>query len=278
MRWVLALLVGLSLASCTSVPSPQERWQSAERLARSQGWEPLRLQTTAFDLQAYAPGHFSPADELTVYMEGDGLAWRTATLPSDDPTPVNPVGLMLALAHPADNVAYLARPCQYGQSMSKRCDQRSWTDARFSAEVINASGRALDQLKARYRARRLTLVGYSGGGTVAALLAARRTDVVRLVTVAGNLDHRVWTHHHRLTPLSASLNPADDVGRLARIWQWHFVGSEDRVIPAALVHGFAERFAPDARPIVRVQTGYDHHCCWVDNWPDLWRMTQAGAP
>ncbi|GAB2181920.1 hypothetical protein DLREEDagrD3_21430 [Denitratisoma sp. agr-D3] len=48
-------------------------------------------------------------------------------------------------------------------------------------------------------ARRLTLVGYSGGA--AALLAARCSDVVRLVTIAGNLDHRAWTRYHHITTL-----------------------------------------------------------------------------
>jgi hypothetical protein len=44
---------------------------------------------------------------------------------------------------------------------------------------------------------------------VASLVAARRHDVVRLVTVAGNLDHLAWTTLHGVSPLTGSLNPAD---------------------------------------------------------------------
>ena len=44
----------------------------------------------------------------------------------------------------------------------------------FYAAYFDAIDRALDQLKARQEARALVLVGYSGGGAVAALLAARQ--------------------------------------------------------------------------------------------------------
>lgn len=236
------------------------------RLADAHGWQASVLAGGSFELAAWLPRDIVPADELTIYIEGDGLAWLTPDTPSADPTPRAPLALQLALTQPDGNAAYLARPCQYVGSA--RCEQRYWTNARFAPDVIAASDQAVDALKAHFAARRLILVGYSGGGTVAALLAARRHDVVRLVTVAGNLDVYAWTSLHKITPLAESLDPADFRTELARIPQRHLVGSDDRVVPPPLVTTFAAGM-PDARVIVI--PGYDHHCCWAEHWPKLWR-------
>jgi len=216
------------------------------------------------------PEHFAKADQLTVYIEGDGFAWVSSDMPSSDPTPIHPVGLQLALAQPDGNAAYLGRPCQYGGADQLPCGRQYWTAGRFAAEVIDASNIAIDDLKKRFGARELTLVGFSGGGAVAALLAARRGDVRRLITVAGNLDHQAWTTQLRLSPLTGSLNPADYRDKLATVIQWHFAGGSDRVMPSTIAENFAAGFPPRNKPIVRVVPGYDHQCCWVQNWPALW--------
>jgi hypothetical protein len=82
--------------------------------------------------------------------------------------------------------------------------------------VISASNQAVDALKQRYGAQEIVLVGYSGGGAVAALVAARRTDVVRLVTVAGNLDHLAWTHLHSVPPPDRLSQSSRRLGRAAK--------------------------------------------------------------
>lgn len=223
----------------------------------------------AFSLAAWTPQAANGDEELTVYIEGDGLAWLTRDVASPDPTPVSPLGLELALAQPSGNAAYLARPCQYlGDSAVRQCAPRYWQQDRFAPEVVAAMGQGLDALKARAKASRLTLVGYSGGAAIAALLAARRPDVVRLVTVAGNLDHRAWTEAQRVSPLTGSLNPADERMRLAHLPQWHFVGGKDTIVPPDLVRNFAAEL-PAAR--VRLMPDYDHRCCWAENWSRLWR-------
>jgi pimeloyl-ACP methyl ester carboxylesterase len=256
----------LALAGCASLPLPQERRAAADVLAARQGWVATTFQAGAFNLAVWLPPRIVAADELTIYLEGDGLAWIAADTPSADPTPTRSTGLQLALAQPEGNAAYLARPCQYVTSAN--CGQRYWTTDRFAPEVITATNQAVESLKARFGARRLTLVGYSGGAAVAALLAARRDDVARLVTVAGNLDHRAWTTLHRLTPLAGSLNPANDKATLASIRQWHFVGADDRVVPPALAQNFVANMT-SARVIVL--DGYGHTCCWAENWSGLWR-------
>lgn len=266
---MISLLVG-----CTTIPSGAERSNAADKMALEHGWYKMELPADIFHLVSYVPGRGMSSDGvLTVYIEGDGLAWRTGSSPSDDPTPKDPVALKLAMKHPHGNAAYLARPCQYKGSSEDACLQKYWTGSRFAPEVITAEGKALDQLKARFNATRLNLVGYSGGGTVAALLAARRGDVDRLITLAGNLDHRGWTSRHNITPLAGSLNPPDYIDELKRVRQWHFVGSDDQVVPVDLTRSFARRFPAGNTPAVIVMPGFDHHCCWVERWSGLWDMT-----
>lgn len=274
---VVAIFLLTLCSACATIPSPTERRAIAESLAAGHDWQASVLPAGGFDLVAYAPRHIHAAESLTVYIEGDGFAWVTGARPSNDPTPRDPLALRLALAQPFGNAAYMARPCQYVDAARVGCEQRYWTGSRFSAQVVLAQSQALDILKRRFGAQRLTLVGYSGGGAIAALLAARRSDVERLITVAGNLDHRAWTDHHRLRPLSDSFNPADEAGALRDVRQWHFAGENDAVIPPGLAKGYAQRFPADHRPVVLVEPGFDHHCCWVENWPRLYGMA-AGPP
>jgi len=217
---------------------------------------------------SYQPGVLVQTDLLTVYIEGDGLPWSSRSRPSADPTPLQPMGLQLAVRDPGA-AAYLARPCQYLVQTDPACEARLWTGARFSDAVIASTSAAVDQLKARSSAHRIRLVGYSGGGAVAVLVAARREDVVSLITVAGNLDHTAWTQLHRVSPLSDSLNAANQWQAVADIPQRHFVGGKDRIVPPIIADSYVSRFPADKRPeIVRVDA-FSHGCCWKDAWPDL---------
>ncbi len=265
-----ALLVAwplLALVACNSVPSGRERREDAQALAQTQGWFAQTVRTPAFELSSWLPPKVDPSEELVIYIEGDGLAYIADDRPALDPTPLDPMALRLALAQPDGNRAVLDRPCQYVEE-GPHCAQRYWTSARFAPEVIGAMSAALDLLRERFRAKRLILVGYSGGASVAALLAERRTDVVGLVTVAGNLDHRAWTAWHHVSPLTGSLDPVDDVSALQRVPQIHLAGENDRIVPPELLEEFARRI-PGAK--VEILKGYDHHCCWAENWPVIWR-------
>jgi dienelactone hydrolase len=115
----------------------------------------------------------------------------------------------------------------------------------------------------------LVLIGYSGGGAVAALVAARRGDVIELVTVAGNLDHATWTAIHHVHPLDGSLNPVNAIDALQNIPQIHFVGERDKNVNTAVVNAYAERFPVNRRPRIQIVPEADHSCCWVDRWPVL---------
>jgi len=271
MKGWIALAVSVLLAACESIPSPAARQRQAEELAAQHHWQAETIDSGRFPLRVFRPIRPVPDRVLTVYIEGDGFAWRTRTQPSADPTPIDPVALRMALAQPEGNAVYLGRPCQYGGADAADCPARYWTDHRFAPEVIDATNRAVDSVKQRFGAQSLTLVGYSGGAAVAALLAERRHDVARLITVAGNLDPRTWVAFHQLAPLDGSLDPIDEAGALSGVQQWHFGGGKDEVVPPSLITAFARRFPEGQRPTVRIEPDYDHHCCWADDWPRLWR-------
>jgi pimeloyl-ACP methyl ester carboxylesterase len=247
-----------------------DRSRNLDQYSETRRWEKVRFFTDGFVLTGMVRTGAAKSDTLTVYIEGDGLAWLGPSEVSSDPTPRDPVAMELAFKHPPGAVTYLARPCQYTTPGSYgRCHPRYWTVAIFAPEIIAAMNSAVEQAKQRAGARHLVLIGYSGGGTAAALIAARRRDVVRLVTIAANLDHESWTRSEKLTPLYESLNPVNDVAALQGIEQIHFVGGEDTVVPPLAVYAYRDRFPANRRPTVRLIRRFDHRCCWIDAWPGL---------
>ncbi len=122
-------------------------------------------------------------------------------------------------------------------------------------------------------AARVTLIGFSGGGTLAMLLAPGLPRVTRVITVAANLDTAAWTAHHGYPPLTASLNPATRPPLGPRIAQTHYLGERDSSVPPSLLAALRTRTA-DAD--WRVVPGFDHQCCWVERWPVLLDAAIAG--
>lgn len=226
------------------------------------------LQSGRFTLaswQRIAP----PVTTLRVYIEGDGFAWRSRTRPSDNPTPLNPVGLMLAAADPSDNVLYLARPCQFtGVPLPAACTPDWWTDKRFSASIIESMNDALSQVTQRYPGAKIELVGYSGGGNIAALLAARRTDVYSLRTVAGNLDVAYVNKLHRVSAMPDAVNAISIAPKLAAMPQIHFSGSADNTVPPAVAERF-QRAVGTRCAQVEIVSGMEHGSDWAAIWPAL---------
>ena len=264
----VVLAAGL-IAGCAGGEGFGRARQTVTDWARECGFEAERREAGRFRLLVLRrPGRIAESAVLRVYIEGDGAAWPTRFRPPRDPTPTRPVALELAAADTEGSVAYLSRPCQYLDAAElAACAPEYWTSARFSAEVVDAYQQALDDLVSVSGARRLRLVGYSGGGVLAALLAARREDVVQLVTVAAPLRVAAWTAHHGLTPLQG-LDPDMLDGRWPSAV--HFAGDKDDVVPADIVAPHARRTG--AR--LAVIPGFDHHCCWARDWPRLLEETR----
>lgn len=199
--------------------------------------------------------------ELAVYIEGDGAPWPSRYHPPRDPTPIRPVALALAAADPGLAVAYVGRPCQYLSTDELAvCSVAYWTSHRYAVDVLSAYDRVLDLLKQRTGASRLRLYGYSGGGVIAALLAQRRPDVVGLVTVAAPLALTAWTELHRVSKLTASIDPMDAPGNPSKAIHW--AGGRDKIVPPAII----EAYANTKGGVVAVEASFDHECCWSRDW------------
>ncbi len=186
----------LAGSGCAAVEFFESGLARASRLAAERGWRARAFDAPPFTLYGQVKPLAGAAPVVTVYIEGDGAPWRDLFSPPADPTPRDPVALRLALEDPAPAVVYLARPCQYVARMAppaaRHCDPRYWTGARFAPEAVAAVNAAIDRAKRESGAARIRLVGYSGGGVIAALLAERRDDIELLVTVAAPLDVAGW--------------------------------------------------------------------------------------
>ncbi|MGE8066186.1 alpha/beta fold hydrolase [Pseudomonas sp. NPDC089569] len=188
------------------------------------------LKTPEYTLQAMVPppGAYK---HLRVYIEGDGHAWATSSQPSTDPTPHTSLMASFAAADPTP-AAYLARPCQF--VMSPSCSVSTWTSDRFSSNVMASMDAALDALKREFGVEQFELVGHSGGGAVALVLAGMRDDVSQVQTLAGNVDPVYWTELNNLSALNNPITPLQYKERLKTIPQRLFVGSRDLIVPPAV--------------------------------------------
>lgn len=167
----------------------------------------------------------------------------------------------LAFWDDSPNVVYLARPCQYVKSPI--CSKRHWTTARFAPEVINAEYAAVKQIAGD---NPVILIGFSGGAQVAGLIASAKPglNVKKIITIAGNLDHLAWTQYHNLPPLNESMNLESYRKQFAQIPQIHYVGSDDEVMPPALVR----EFVGGSGNIIEVR-GATHNSGWEEIYSQI---------
>lgn len=240
-RRAFGCVTAFLLCACTT---PQERLQA---FATSEGAALSTIHTHIYDIQTVAPKDLPQNRPLTIYIEGDGHAWATATQPSLDPSPgrLDMIRLALDSEHPG---VYLARPCQF--IMNGNCQMAVWTDARFSATVVGSMQAALDRLKTQYQAPSIELIGYSGGATIAFLIADGREDITQIQTISGNLDPQGWVHANRLSPLQGSVNPLQNIASLSKIVQRHWIGTDDQIIPRSITAGYLTKVKPECAQVI----------------------------
>lgn len=259
MHRLAPLLLALFLAGCTTNAT------RIERLAGELGLTRSVVEAGAFRSPIFMRS--APASQdapLAIFIEGDGVPWRGGREPSLDPATANPVALKL-LAKTPQPAAYVSRPC-YQLMSGPRCTPERWTFERYSDEIVTSMAEAVRTAVVRASARRVVLVGYSGGGVLAVLIAERLDNVAGVITVGANLDIDAWTKHHGYLPLTGSLNPASSLQ--AHPWpETHLYGARDTVVPVATTAAYFARF-PRARQ--KVVDDFDHVCCWVEQWPALW--------
>lgn len=214
---------------------------------------------------ANAPAHNPHFEELHVYLDGDGTPWKSSFTIADDPTARNPLILEL-MQKDRSPAILLGRPCYYGLNLSRSCNKSLWTSHRYSAAIVQSMGAALKRWLTNKEVSRLVLIGFSGGGTLAALLAAHLDNVATLVTISANLDISAWSDYHAYLPPSGSLNPIIDAKIPATVRQIHLAGQKDDNVPAEIIASFSNMYR---NALYLPYPEYDHACCWSEMWPSF---------
>jgi pimeloyl-ACP methyl ester carboxylesterase len=229
--------------------------------ARERGLRAEQLEVGAFRLRTFARAdEGARGGRLHIYLDGDGRPFVTPRRIARDPTPSEPLVLDLMQADPEPAV-YLGRPCYHG--LQSACDPRDWTIARYGPRMVDALAAAVTRIAAERQVQDLVLIGYSGGGVLAVLIAERVPAVSAVMTVAANLDVDAWTDMHGFSPLEGSLNPATRP-RASHAPALHLSGEKDRSVPPAAIQRYRAR-VPEA--VFVTVPGFGHTCCWARDWP-----------
>jgi pimeloyl-ACP methyl ester carboxylesterase len=269
-RHIKAWLALLFSIICSACVAPSAR---VDEEAASHGFDRQTVWGTRFPHRVYLNHIKANSGILHVYIEGDGLPWLLPDLVSSDPTPRAPLMLRLMAQDTAPSI-YLGRPCYFGFAQTQPCNSWWWTDGRFAPEVVESMAAALARIRSWHKDAAVVLIGHSGGGALAMLLASRPFNTLAVLTLAGNLDTEAWTHLHHYSNLSGSLNPALLAALDPRITQLHVQGGSDQNMPPALVSRFAAR-QPHAH--FKVYPELDHRCCWEEKWPEILQMLSGLA-
>jgi hypothetical protein len=254
---LVALFTALILAACT----PVNLVAHATRLNLDYGVVG-RGELTAQWL--FKPRPFGDAP-LHIYLDGDGRPWH-GMRPAQDPSGERLLSLELLQADPQGGY-YLIRPCYHEVRQQSVCRPALWTSDRYGHAVVAVLRAAIEELEARApSARGLRLIGYSGGGALAVLIAAQmEREDVEVITVASNLDTDAWTAYHRVTPLNAASNPTA-LSPEVRLRAVHLQGGRDAVVPPVTTVAYQRRFSDQQ---VTLYPDFDHRCCWQQQWPEI---------
>jgi len=250
------VVIALLVVSCAA----QNR--AGYRVISRAGFQAEEFRSADFEHRLYYNSRES--NRLHVYIDGDGTPWVRGVVPARDPTPRNP--LVLRLMSLDDHAAvYVTRPCYFNTGPKENCYAERWTAGRYSSAIVNSMAAAIIDFAGKHGNPDILLIGYSGGGVLATLIAQQLTTATGLVTVAANLDVGMWIETFGLLPLSGSLNPAELDSVRSDLLQLHFVGELDEVVPQAVTSSYVEKHGGE----LIVIPGVNHNCCWENNWKSI---------
>lgn len=258
LHYLALLYIGYVLSGCTS-STPENFYRAAKQLKL----ERITIKGNIFPMIYYTKGIEQGTENLHIYLGGDGMPWQDIMTYADDPTPSNPMVLQLMNMDRASSL-FLGRPCYQGFSKTPPCDYYYWTAGRYSPAVVNNMRDAIQQLVKQYNIKKLTLIGFSGGGALATLLARGIPQTDTIVTIAGLLDTDAWTDLHAYSPLTGSLNPATQPPLAKQLRQIHLLGEKDKNIPPEIITSYIDKQANTE--VLRFKQA-DHTCCWKKYWP-----------
>lgn len=261
------------VASCTPTSQMHSICKQCTSFTLASAISPL--QVWARNLPMNERGQpIAAAPSLHIYLENDGAAFLSPTRIAANPSlraQLLALHLMQVDLNPS---IYITRPC-YGfafDALPASCTPRYWTQARYSPEVVQALSQAIDHAKQKLNQTNtpLVLIGHSGGGSLALLIAHTRQDVQKVITLAANLDTDSWTELHGYSPLTQSLNPFNQPLLPANIERWHFAGGQDRTVPPELMNPTCTR---DKAAHCLLVPSATHTEGWLEQWPSLLKTT-----
>ena len=248
------------LFSCNS---DQMRINKAFDLAVQNNYKPKIINSSLFPIQIFYQENNS--NHAVIYLEGDGLVINKYGEVALDSTPTDPMALRLASVDKRHvTKIVINRPFHYIKS--KHSDSRYWTTARYAPEVIQSILEVIKNCRKEFHFKTIEIVAYSGGASVALLLAPHLENIEKITSFAGNLDHKNWTRHHATGHLFDSLDPLKNKAILGHIQQVHFLGTIDVNTTIDLGKQYKQQIDTDKVTIVSVE-GFDHD----SNWPSVWQ-------
>jgi pimeloyl-ACP methyl ester carboxylesterase len=202
---------------------------------------------------------------INVYIDGDVPGLAPVAAPGTDAKPDEAATLRLAELDTSYNVVFISRPCQFGID-DPFCHIKPGESERYAEIFYRSVDRALDYVVSVVPHPHLNLIGYSGGGAMAAVLAARRHDVDSLRTIAGNLDPNGNGQTHAAEPRNDFIDPLELAPRLALLPQEHFVGGKDEFVTPKMAENFVQAMGPTyCARIIRIP-GATHKTGWEEVW------------
>lgn len=213
-------------------------------------------------------------DTLWVFIEGDGTPWHLGRWPAKKPYVQTPVAHPLWLYTQAPAL-YLKRPCYFNtpknpmsapKKLPKGCTPNWWTSDIYSSLVVSQLNNELHKQLTKLRYKNYLLIGHSGGGTLAMLMAKQARHKPRLiVTLAGNLNPAQFNKRHNL-PTNTNTNTNMLIMPPVKIRQWHYAGEKDTLIPFELINNTCQKNTQSRCYKLNNTT---HTEGWSSHWPTI---------